>query len=110
ELLCEVELEPLRELARALDGIGVHREPLRSLLRRQQHGLVIPAPLTFCALEGRPVPDRNHRVLERSTARVVRMRIAGGDGLDAQRLGKLSQPRVPPRVAPLVRALELNEE
>src|SRR6185503_514629 len=66
--------------------------------------------LTFRALEGRPVPDRNHRVLERSTARVVRMRIAGGDGLDAQRLGELSQPRVPPRVAPLVRALELDEE
>ena len=71
---------------------------------------MVPAPLALGALEGRPVADRDHRVLERGAARVVRMRIAGGDGLDAQRLGELAQPRVPPRVAPLVRALELDEE
>ena len=110
ELLGQVELEPLGELARALDGIGVHRKPLPSLFGGEEHGLVIPAPLTFRALEGRPVANGDHRVLERGATRVVRMRIAGGDGLDAQRLGELAQPRVPPRVAPLVRALELDEE
>ena len=71
---------------------------------------MIAAPLALGAFEGGAVADRDHRILERSTARVVRMRIAGGNRLHAQRLGKLTQLRVPTRVASLVRALELDEE
>src|SRR4029453_4576789 len=41
---------------------------------------------------------------------VVRMDVSGDDGLDADRLRELPQPRVPLSVAPLVRALELDEE
>ena len=36
--------------------------------------------------------------------------VAGGDRLDAEVLGEVAERRVPARVAPLVRALELDEE
>src|SRR3954447_469556 len=40
----------------------------------------------------------------------MRVRVAGRDGGDPERLGELAQPGVPARVAALVRALELDVE
>src|SRR5205823_937695 len=62
------------------------------------------------ALERGAVPDRDEDVLERDTARVVRVRVTRGDRLDPERRREVAQERVPARVAALVRPLELDEE
>src|SRR5687768_15530370 len=97
ELLSEVELEARGELSRTRDRVCVHREALQRLLGREQHGFVIAAPLTLGALQRGAVADRDQRVLESGTPRVVRMRVAGGDRLDAQSLGEVAQLRVAAR-------------
>ena len=56
------------------------------------------------------MPDCDHRVLEQRAPAVVRVHVPGDDGLHADRLRELPQPRVPLRISPLVRALELDEE
>ena len=56
------------------------------------------------------VPNRDHRVLEEGTTSVMRVHVSGDDRLDADRLGELTQPRVPLRIAALVGPLELDEE
>src|SRR5207244_8197721 len=68
------------------------------------------APLRLAAVERRPVADGDEDVLQRRPARVVRMCVAGGDGLDAEALGELAEQLAPPPVATLVRTLELDEE
>ena len=71
---------------------------------------MVPAPLLLRSFERPPVPDRNHRVLEERAPAVVRVHVARGDGLDADRLRQLPQRVVAPRVAPFVGTLQLDEE
>ena len=54
--------------------------------------------------------DGDERVLEHGAAMAVRVHVAGGDGLHAERLRQVAQRRVATSVAALVRALELDEE
>ena len=110
ELLGEVELEPAGELERARDRVGIVREPLGRLGRRDENALVVPAPLALAALERGSVADRDEDVLERRPALGMRMRVARRDGGDAERGREVAQRGVPARVAALVRALELDEE
>jgi hypothetical protein len=110
ELLGEVELEPSGQLGGARDGVAVVGEALGDRVGREQDAFVVASALAFGALERRPVPDRDHRVLEERAPAVVRVDVAGDDGLHADRVRELPQPRVALRVAPVVRALELDEE
>ena len=103
--------EPLREAAGALGGGAVDPgEALDHLGRRAEHGLPVPPALALAPVERRPAADRDERVLEKRPARRVRVDVPRRDRLDAEVLGEVAERRVPPRVAPLVRALELDEE
>ena len=110
ELLRQVELEALRELTGALDRGSVVGEALVHLLRREQHRLVVAAPLALAAVERRAVADRDERVLQADARARVRVRVAGDDGLDAERLREVAQRSVAAHVAALVRPLQLDEE
>ena len=63
ELLRQVELEPLRELARPRHRPSVVGKTLEHLGRREQHRLVVPSPLALAAVERRAVANRDKRVL-----------------------------------------------
>ena len=54
--------------------------------------------------------DRDEHVLERGAARIVRVDVAGDDGLDAGMRGEVAQERVPAGVAALERPLQLDVE
>ena len=110
EILGQVELEPRRELAGPLHGVAVEREALRQLPRRGQDALAVAAPLRLAAVQRSSVADRHEHVLERGPARMVRVRIAGRDRLDAEGLSEIPQRGVSALVAALVRTLELDEE
>jgi hypothetical protein len=110
ELLRQVEGEPRGQLAASLRGLPVEREALEHLARRPQERLPVPAPLLLAALERRPAADRHEHVLEQCAPRVVRVDVAGRDGLDAEVLREVTQERVSPRVSTLERSLELDEE
>ncbi len=110
ELLRQVKGETGGELGRAEDGIPVVGEAVEHGVRREQHRLVVAAPLRLAAVERGAAADRDERVLERGAARVVRMDVAGRDGRDAEVAGELAQPREAARVAALVRPLELDVE
>ena len=111
ELLGQVELEPLGELARSARRRHGRRQSDRaSAPGGQKDGLVVAAPLPLAALERGAAADGDEHVLERGAAAVVGVDVAGRDRLDAERLGELAQPRVPARVAALVRALQLDVE
>jgi hypothetical protein len=56
------------------------------------------------------VADGDEDVLQCRAARVVRVDIAGDDGLEAGVRGEVAQERVPARVAALERALQLDVE
>jgi hypothetical protein len=71
---------------------------------------VVAAPLALAAVERRPVPDRDQDVLELRPPRVVRVDVARRDRRHPQGRGEVPQGAVPGRVAPLVRALELDVE
>ena len=71
---------------------------------------MVSAPLALAAVQRRPVPDRDQRVLKRRAPRMVRVRIAGRDRPHAECLGELAKRRVAPGVTALVRPLELDEE
>ena len=90
EVLVQVEPEALGELAGALDRVAVMGEELRDLGRRPQEALAVTPPLGLAAVERRAVLDGDKGVLQRRPTRIVRMDIAGRDGLDAQHLGQLS--------------------
>ncbi len=108
ELLRQVEGAAFCDLARAERGVA--RQPLEHLGRREQHRLVVAAPLALAAVERRAVPDRDERVLQPRAARVVRVHVAGRDGRHAERRGELRQPRVAADVATFVRTLQLDVE
>ena len=110
ELLREVELEPGGELDRAGDGGSVLREAVGHLLRRAKHALAVAAPLALGAVQRRAVPDGDEGVLEQGAAMAMRVHVAGGHRVDAQRLRQVAQGCVAAGVAALVRALELDEE
>ena len=111
EVLRQVELEPLGELDGAADGGAVETgEALLGIGGRQQDGLVVPAPLGLAAVQRGAAADGDERVLEARAGEVVRVRVAGGDGLDAERLGEVAQGGVPAHVAALERPLELDVE
>src|SRR5438105_3145913 len=76
------------------DGGAVVREALGGGVRREQHRLVVAAALALAAVERRAAADRHERVLERRPARVVRVRVAGDDRVDAKRLGEVAQEGV----------------
>ena len=54
--------------------------------------------------------DRDEDVLERGPARMVRVDVAGDDGLDARVRGKVAEERVAAGVAALERPLQLDVE
>src|SRR5439155_6974050 len=110
ELLGQVESEPLGELDGTRDRIAVVGEALHHLGGGAQDGLVVSSPLGLAAVEGTAVADGNEDVLQRCSARMVRVDVAGGDRRDAERLSELAQDRVPACVAALVRPLKLDEE
>ena len=110
EVLGQVELEPFRELGRAGHRVAVMREALLPLRGLEEHALVVAAALWLAAVERGAAADRDEHVLERGAAWMVRMRVAGGDGPDAERLGEVAQRGEPAGVAPLIRALQLHEE
>ena len=110
ELLGEVELEPGGELDRAGDGGRVVGKAVGHLRWRAEDALAVAAPLALGAVQRRPVADGDERVLEHGAAMAVRVHVAGRHRLDAERLRELAQRGVPASVAPLVRALELDEE
>jgi len=84
QVLGQVELQARSELAGALDGAAVEREALRQLLRRGENALAVAAALRLTAVERGAAADRHEHVLEVSSPRVVRMRIAGRDGADTE--------------------------
>ena len=85
-------------------------EPLEHLGGREQHRLVVAAPLALAPVERRAVADRDERVLQADARTSVRVRISRDDGLDAERLGEVAQRRVAAHVAALVGPLQLDEE
>ena len=110
ELLGEVELEALGELAGAEHRVAVVGEAVEHRVGREEHRLVVAAPFLLAALERGAAADGDEDVLQRGAAAVVRVDVSRRDGLDADRLGKLTQARVAARVAALVRALQFYEE
>ena len=110
ELLREVELEPLRELARPRDRFPVVGEPFEQLGRREQHRLVVAAPFALAPVERRAVADRDERILQADARTSMRVRVSRDDGLDAERLGEVAQCSVAAHVAALVGPLQLDEE
>ena len=110
ELFGEIELEALCELGGARDRVEIVREAFGGGLRREQDGLVVSAPLALGAFERRAVLDRHHRVLEQRALRVMRVDVARGDRLHADRFRQVAQPHVSLRVAALVGPLQLDEE
>ncbi len=90
ELLRQIELEPLRELGRARNGVSVVGKPLVHLLGREQHRLVVAAPLALAAVQRRAVVDGDERVLQAEARARVCVGIAGRDGRDAERLGEIA--------------------
>src|SRR6185437_11171733 len=91
ELLRQVELEPLGQLGGTPDGIAVIGEPVEHLLRREEDGLVVPAPFLLAALERGAEADGDEHVLERDAAAIVRVDVTRRDRLDAERGGKVAQ-------------------
>src|SRR5215212_4894245 len=110
ELLREVELEPLGELDGARDGVAVVGETVADVRGVEQDALAVSSAFTLAALERGAVLDRHERVLERRSRDVMRVRVSGDDGRDAECLGEVAKPGVPTCVASLVRALELDVE
>ena len=108
ELLRQVERAAVGELAGPTCRIC--RQAFEHRLRRKQHRFVVSAPLALAAVERRAVLDRNECVLQPRPRRTVRVHVAGRDGGHAEVLGELGEPRVPSRVATLVRALQLDGE
>src|SRR4029453_10451923 len=62
------------------------------------------------ALERRAVADRDERVLQSHSSRIVGVDVARDDCLDVQRLGEVAKPGVPPLVSPFERPLGSDEE
>src|SRR5262245_26876698 len=110
ELLRQIELEPLGKLDRHPYRVGVVREPRRHLLGREQHELLVAAPLCLAAVERGVARDRDENVLQAHAAAVVRMDVPGRDGAHAERLRQISKRRVAAGVAAEVRPLQLDEE
>ena len=71
---------------------------------------MVAAPLLLAALERGAAADGDEDVLQRGAAAVVGVDVSRRDGLDAERLRELAQARVAPRVAALVRPLQLDVE
>ncbi len=109
ELGGEVEPEPVGELDGAGDGVAVVREAVGHRVGPEQGALAVAAPLALAAVERGAAADRDEDVLQRSPPRVVRMGVAGRDRSDTERFGQVAQRAVPPRVAPLVWPLQLDE-
>jgi hypothetical protein len=71
---------------------------------------VVAAPLGLASVERRATTDGDEDVLQRRPARMVRVRIAGRDGLDAERARELAQLRLPAAITAFERSLQLDEE
>ncbi len=71
---------------------------------------MVAAPLPLGAVERGAVADRDEGVLKARAARMVGVHVAGRHRGDAERRREVGEPRVPARVAALVRALELDVE
>jgi hypothetical protein len=110
ELLREVEAQPLGEVDGSRDPGAILGEPLHHLRRREQDALVIAAPLGLAAVECAAVTDGDEDVLQRRPAQMVCMHVPCDDRRHTEHLGEIAQTGVAPRVAALVRSLELDEE
>ena len=99
ELRREVELEALGELDGRPDGVGVALEAGGRVGRRQQHELLVAAPLGLAAVECDAVPDRDECVLEMRAPWVVSVDVAGRHGPHAECAGQVAQRRVSAGVA-----------
>ena len=92
ELLGQVELEPLGELAPCAATASRSSGKRSSILRGgSEDGLVVAAPLALAALERGAAADGDEHVLERGAAAVVRVDVARRDRPDAERLGEVAQ-------------------
>src|SRR5947208_1921678 len=89
ELLREVELAAIGDLARTQRRLPW--QPVEHLRGRAQNALVVAAPLPLATVERRAVLDRDERVLQARPAHVVRVHVAGCDGGNVQRLGKVDE-------------------
>ena len=87
----QVELQPLGQAHGLGDGCGVVDEPCGGLGRWSQYGVAVATSLTVGAVQRQVMADRDERVLQERTARVVGVDVAGRDGGEAQDLGQLRQ-------------------
>ncbi len=110
ELLGQVELEASGQLDRARDGRPVFGEAIGHLRGWAENALPVAAPLALGAVQRRAMANGDERILEHGAATAVRVHVAGGDGLHAERLRQVAQRGVATGVAAFVRALELDEE
>ena len=85
-------------------------EPRRHRRRGLEDELLVTPPFGLAAVERRPLPDRDERILEPGAPRVMRMNVARGNSADTEIAGELAQPCIPPGIAAQVRPLELDEE
>src|SRR5581483_2934705 len=85
-------------------------EAVDRLLGREQDGVVVAPPLRLAAVERGAAADRDERILQGGAALVVGVHVAGGDRGGAEVAGELAERGVAAGIAPLVRALELDEE
>ena len=92
------------------DGLRVVGKALRHRVGRAKNCFAVAAPLLLGAVQRRPMADRDEDVLEHGATRAVRMDVSGHHGFDTQRLCEMAERDVSPRIAPLVRPLELDEE
>src|SRR5207244_12471480 len=110
EIRVRAERGPRGCVPGGLDRVAAMREGRRDRGRRPQEALAVAPPVGLAAVERGAVLDGDERVLQGRQASIVRVDVAGRDGLDAERLGQLAQQRVSAGVAPLERPLELDEE
>ncbi len=90
QLLRQVELQALGELDRACNRVAVVGEALEHVGGRGENGFVIAAPLALAAVERRAAANGNEDVLERRSARVVSVHVAGCDRLHVQHLREIA--------------------
>ena len=93
ELLGQVELEPLGDLAGGANRVGVVGPERGGVGGRARKNFVVPAPRRLAGLEGGPLADGDEDVLEVGAAAVVRVDVAGGDGADAERRREVAERR-----------------
>src|SRR5207247_6328391 len=110
ELLREVERQPGGELRRTGNRVGVVGEARGGFDGCEQDALVVAAAFGFAPVERRAMANRDEDVLQRRPAWMVRVRIAGRDGLDAEGARELAQLPLPAAITAFVGPRQLADE